>query len=448
MIEKYTRPEMGRIWSTENKYENWLRVEVAVAEVWADEGRVPREALENIRRATFDLRRIAKIEEETQHDVIAFLRNLEERVGADARWIHLGLTSSDIVDTGLALQLVESTDLLLRDVAELRAVLAGLALRHRDALMMGRTHNVHAEPITFGHKVAVWYAEMGRHLTRLQNVRNETAVGKIAGAVGTHANVSPSVEEEVAKRLGLQVEEAATQIVQRDRHASYLLELALLASSLDRISTELRNLQRTEIAEVEEPFKRGQQGSSAMPHKRNPILNERISGLARVMRGYAVPALENVVLWHERDISNSSVERIILPEASILADYMLGLLTRILRDMSVNEDRMRQNLDATQGLYFSERVLTVLIEKGMSRQDAYLAVQRAAMRSRQETKQFRRAVEQEPEISARLSPHELDRIFDPRAFVQHVDAVYARVGLDGAGPESPTRIEESQKSQR
>jgi adenylosuccinate lyase len=433
MIEKYTRPAMGRIWSDEHKYECWLRVEIAVAEAWAEEGRVPAEALPAIRAATIDRARIAEIEEETQHDVIAFLRNLTERVGPHSRWIHLGLTSSDVIDTGLALQLVESVDLLLSDVVALNEVLAAAAVRYRETMMMGRTHNVHAEPITFGYKLAVWYAEMERHRKRLLQVREEVAVAKIAGAVGTHANVSPIVEERVAAALHLVPEPAATQVVQRDRHAVYVLHLALLASSLDRIATELRNLQHTEILEVEEPFRAGQQGSSAMPHKRNPILNERISGIARVVRGYAVPALENVVLWHERDISNSSVERVILPDSSTLVDYMLGLTTRIVAAMTVNEDRMKANIESSHGLYFSEKVLTALVEKGMSRQDAYAVVQRCAMRSWSTGERFRDIVEREPEITGRISASELSALFDPAPFLAHIDTAFQRLGLGNKG---------------
>lgn len=429
MIEKYTRPEMGRIWSTDNKYRCWLRVEVAVAESWAAAGRVPESALPAIRGARFDVRRITEIEEETQHDVIAFLRNLAETVGPDARWIHLGLTSSDVVDTALALQLVESVDLLLRRVDDLRAVLGEMALRFRHTVMMGRTHNVHAEPITFGYKLAVWYAEMGRHRERLERVRDEVAVAKIAGAVGTHANVPPEIEERVASELGLRPEPVSTQVVQRDRHACYVLELALLASSLDKVATELRNLQHTEILEVEEPFRAGQQGSSAMPHKRNPILNERISGLARVIRGYAVPALENVVLWHERDISNSSVERVVLPDASTLVDYMLYLLTRILRDMQVHEDRMERNVEAARGLFFSEHVLTALIDAGLSRGDAYAIVQRNAMESWRTGEHFRKVLERDREITSRLSPAEIERIFDLSVFLRHIDTAFERAGL-------------------
>ncbi len=430
MIEKYTRPEMGRIWSEEHKYQCWLDVEIAVAEVWAKAGRVPTEALPAIRAATFDLTRIAEIEEETQHDVIAFLRNLAERVGPDARWIHLGLTSSDVIDTALALQLVQSTDLLIQDIDDLHRVLGETARQYRNTLQMGRTHNVHAEPITFGYKLAVWYAEIARHRRRLEVAREEIAVGKIAGAVGTHANVPPEIEEAVTQRLGLRPEEASTQIVQRDRHASYILAIALLASSLDKISTELRNLQHTEIREIEEPFRQGQQGSSAMPHKRNPILNERVCGIARVLRGYAVPALENVVLWHERDISNSSVERVILPDASTLADYAISLLTRIIRDMTVNEERMQENVDSSHRLYFSEKVLTALVEGGMSRPDAYVLVQRSAMTAWRGAEDFRRVLARNPEITLKIPPGELDAIFDVSTFVRYVDTAFERIGLE------------------
>lgn len=429
MIEKYTRPEMGKIWSAENKYRCWLRVEIAVAEAWAEIGRVPPDALPAIRAASFDLARIDEIEAETQHDVIAFLRNLQETVGPDARWIHLGLTSSDVIDTALALQLVDATDLLLRDLDALLESVGRRAREYRDTAMMGRTHNVHAEPITFGYKLAVWHAELGRHRERLLRVRDEIAVAKIAGAVGTHANVPPEIEDRVAASLGLTAEPAATQVVQRDRHASYVLQLALLASSLDKFATELRNLQHTEILEVEEPFGRGQQGSSAMPHKRNPILNERVSGLARVVRGYAVPALENVVLWHERDISNSSVERVILPDSSILVDYMLATTERIIAGMRVRTDRMANNIDASHGLFFSEKVLTALVESGLSRPDAYSLVQRDAMRSWDSGEPFEQIVRADPEVTSRLTPAALDSVFDQQAFLRHIDVAFDRLGL-------------------
>lgn len=428
-VPKYTRPEMSRIWSDENKYACWLRVEIAAAEAWAEQGRVPVDALPAIRRATFDLERISQIEEDTQHDVIAFLRNLSETVGPDARWIHLGLTSSDIVDTGLALQLVESVDLLLEGAEQLARSLARRAIEHRKTVMMGRTHNVHAEPITFGHKLAVWYAEMQRHIERLTLVRREISIAKIAGAVGTHANVPPAVEERVADILNLIPEIAATQVVQRDRHATYVLELALLASSLDKVATELRNLQHTEILEVEEPFGSRQQGSSAMPHKRNPILNERVSGLARVVRGYAVPALENVVLWHERDISNSSVERVVLPDSSILTDYMLHLLSRIVDNMVVRQDQMAENMTESLGLYFSEKVLLALVERGLSRPDAYTLVQRAAMQTRATRTSFQEIVKQDPTIRAHLAASDIDGLFDLSPFLRYVDATFERCGL-------------------
>ncbi|GAC1462022.1 MAG: adenylosuccinate lyase [Chloroflexota bacterium] len=429
VIHKYTRPAMGRIWSDQHKYDCWLRVEIAVAEAWAEDGRIPDAALPAIRAATFDLERIAEIEEQTQHDVIAFLRNLEETAGADARWIHLGLTSSDVIDTALALQLVESVDVLQSTLGALSGVLKDLALRHRGTVMMGRTHGVHAEPITFGYKVAVWFAEMRRHARRLEQVREEVAIAKIAGAVGTHANVPPEIEERVAERLGLQPEPISTQVVQRDRHAAYVLELALLASSLDKVATELRNLQHTEIMEVEEPFRAGQQGSSAMPHKRNPILNERISGLARVIRGFAVPALENVVLWHERDISNSSVERVVLPDASTLVDYMVATLTKILSGLTVNEERMKANLEHSHELFFSEHVLTALVHAGCGRQEAYGVVQRNAMESWRGGESFRSVLARDNDVNLFLSAAALDRIFDVSVFLRYVDTGLRRAGV-------------------
>lgn len=428
-VAKYTRERMGAVWTAEYRYACWLRVEIAVAEAWATAGRIPQESMPAIRAATYDVERIAAIEEETQHDVIAFLRAIEERVGPDARWIHFGLTSSDVIDTGLALQLVESVDLLLEALDELADVVREAALRYRSTVMMGRTHNVHAEPITFGFKLAVWYAELRRHRARLEAVRKEVGVAKIGGAVGTHVSVPPEIEAETASSLGLGVEEAATQVVQRDRHGTYVLALALLASTLDKVATELRSLQHTEIGEVEEPFRPGQQGSSAMPHKRNPILNERVSGLARVVRGYAVPALENVVLWHERDISNSSVERVILPDASTLVDYMLGVMTRVVRDMRVDEGRMHENIALSRGLSFSEGVLTALIDTGMERQSAYRLVQRNAMESWQGGRPFREVLNDDPEVTLRLSGSQLDALFSMGQFTRHTDVAFERLGI-------------------
>lgn len=430
MIERYTRPEMARIWSEEARFRAWLRVEIAVAAAWASVGRIPNEAVASIERASIDPERVAAIEQETRHDVIAFLRQIGESIGPDARWVHLGLTSSDVIDTALSLQLVESTDLLLADLDAVLETLATSARRYQRTIMMGRTHGVHAEPITFGYKLAVWYGEMKRQRERLARVRENVAVAKVAGAVGTHGEVPPVVEERAAASLGLQPEAAATQVVGRDRHAEYVLTLALIASSLDKMAAELRTLQRTEIGETEEPFRSGQQGSSAMPHKRNPILLERISGLARVLRGYAVPALENVVLWNERDISNSSVERVILPDASILADFILTQFDRVLRGLAVNEERMANNVELTRGLYFSERLLTALVESGLSRPDAYGIVQSLAMRSRESDTPLEQIARHEPEIMARLNPEDLETIFDRESFLRHIDTAFNRLGLD------------------
>jgi adenylosuccinate lyase len=421
---------MAGIWSEEAMYAAWLRVEIAVVEAWARRGRVPAEALTPIRAARLSADRVREIEAETRHDINAFLQHLSESVGPDARWIHLGLTSSDVKDTALALQLRASVDLIDADLRGLRRALAESARRHRQTIMVGRTHNVHAEPITFGFKVLGWYEELGRHLARLAAVRDEVAVSKISGAVGTHANVPPELEAEVAAELGLGVEPVSTQVVSRDRHASYVLALALLASTLDRMATELRSLQHTEIREIEEPFRAGQHGSSAMPHKRNPILNERISGLARVVRGYAVPALENVVLWHERDMSNSSEERVVLPGASILTDFMLSQMTAIVEGMTVNERRMKQNLEMTGGLVFSEKVLTALVDAGLTRQEAYRIVQEAAMRSWDTGEPFRDVLRRDPRLTERLSEWDLSDAFSLGPFLQHIDTAFTRAGLD------------------
>lgn len=431
MIDRYTRPEMASIWSLENTYATWLRVEIAVAEAWSHFGRIPADALPAIRAARVRPARIEEIEAETRHDMNAFLRDLSETIGPDSRWIHLGLTSSDVKDTGLALQLRQSLDVIEADVRELQQVARDVAVEHRGTIMAGRTHGVHAEPITFGFKVLGWYEELGRHARRLRAVREEVSVAKISGAVGTHANVAPAVEERVAAELGLGVEPVSTQVVSRDRHASYVLALALLASTLDKMATELRNLQHTEILEVEEPFRRGQQGSSAMPHKRNPVLNERISGLARVMRGYVVPALESVVLWHERDMSNSSEERVVLPGASGVADFMLTQMSAILRGTRVRTQQMRKNLDRTSGLMFSERVLTALIEAGMTRQEAYSIVQGAAMESWERDEPFRALLESDTRVQSTLSEAALDAAFDPAPFLAHIDDAYRRAGISG-----------------
>src|SRR5579885_477326 len=392
MIDRYTYPEMKRVWSEENKLAQWLRVEVLACEGWAALGVIPPDDLAAIRRASVDPNRMAEIYRESHHDVLSFVRTVAESAGPAGRFIHLGLTSSDVLDTALAVVLLEALDLLAGDLTALEAVLARQAVRHKRTLMVGRTHGIQAEPTSFGHKLAVWVAEVRRHQRRLAAARETIAVGKLAGAVGTHANVPPAVEEYVCERLGLRPEEAGTQIVQRDRHAEFVLALALIAASLEKMATELRGLQRTEVGEVAEPFASGQQGSSAMPHKRNPELAERICGLARVVRSAATPALEDVVLWHERDISHSSVERIILPDACLALDYMLRTFERVMDGLDVFPERMRRNLDNAGGLVYSGRVLLALVEKGLGRQEAYELVQRHAKQAWADAGNFRESL--------------------------------------------------------
>jgi len=430
MIPRYTRDEMGAVWSQDAKYAAWLRVELAVCEVYARRGRIPSDAVERIRRAArIDAGRIDELEATTRHDVVAFLTHLEEVVGADSRFIHLGLTSSDVVDTALALQLQRAADLLREGLERLRETLRSLALAHKDTLMVGRTHGVHAEPMTFGLKAALWYAEAGRNLDRLRRAKEAVRVGKISGAVGTFAHVDPDVEEEVCRELGLAPEPVSTQVVQRDRHAEFMTALALLATSLEKTALEIRNLQRTEILEVEEPFEEGQKGSSAMPHKRNPVAAEQVCGLARIVRANSLAALEDVALWHERDISHSSVERVILPDSSILVDYMLHQMIRILSGLLVYPARMRENIDRSHGLIFSQRVLLALTERGLPRQRAYEIVQRNAMRAWRERRSFQEILAADPEVTAALSPVELGQCFDAGWYLRNIDAVYKRLGL-------------------
>jgi len=429
VIDRYTRPEMGHIWSERHKINLWLRVEIAVAEAWAKRGAIPAEAMPAIREATCDLDRMKEIERETDHDVIAFLRATGETVGEAARFIHLGLTSSDVVDTALALQTVEGIDLLLTGLDRLIQAVGHQALAHRDTLMIGRTHGVHAEPITFGFKLAVWYDELQRSRMRLEAAREDIRVGKISGAVGTHANVPPEVEDDVCAMLGLAAAPVSTQIVQRDCHAHVVTTLAILASSLDKFSTEVRHLQRTEVREVEEPFDPGNQGSSAMPHKRNPHESERISGLARLVRGFVTPALENVVLWHERDISNSSAERVVFPDAFILVDYMLALMTEVVEGWVVYPERMLANLEETHGAIYSQRALLDLVEAGMDRQAAYKIVQREARRAWDSGVHLRELLLEDPEVRARLAPQQIEAIFDPRYHTEHIEAAFRRLGL-------------------
>ncbi len=429
MIPRYSRPEMTRIWSDEHKYEAWLRVEIAACEAWAERGEIPQGAIEKIRRARFDTGRIVEYEAEMHHDFNAFLRSVSDSLGDESRFVHLGLTSYDAEDTALGLRLVEASEVLERDAEALLDVIERRAVEFKDTLCMGRSHGVHAEPMTFGLKLAGWVAEMRRDATRLAEAKADVAVGKISGPVGTHASVPPTVEESTCAKLGLGVDPVSTQIVSRDRHARFVATLAVIAASLDRFATELRHLQRTEVLETEEPFGEGQTGSSAMPHKRNPEKLERICGLARLLRGHSTVAYENVALWHERDISHSSAERVILPDACIVLDYMLDLFTTLMRGLTVYPERMRENMELSYGLPFSQRVLLALIDKGMKRQDAYKIVQRNAMVCWKERRPFREGLEGDAEVTKRVTPSEFDGLFDYAYYTRYVDDSFRRLGL-------------------
>ena len=429
MIERYTRPEMGAIWSERRKIDEWLAVEKAVSEAWHRRGRIPGEAMATIRAATCDLERMREIEREVDHDLIAFLRATGESVGEAARYIHLGLTSSDVVDTALARQLVAAGALLDGQLADLTAVVARQAIAHRDTVMIGRTHGIHAEPTTFGLKLAVWYDELRRQRRRLDLAREDISVGKISGAVGTHAHVATEIEDEVCAALDLQVALASTQVLQRDRHAFFLSVVAGIGGTLEKIATEIRHLQRTEVGEAAEPFQAGNQGSSAMPHKRNPHASERVSGLARLLRGYAVTAAENVALWHERDISHSSTERVILPDATIVLDFMLAETIEILDGLDVYADRMLSNLELTKGLVYSQPAMLALVDAGMDRQAAYKLIQRHALAAASGGPALRAALEGDAVVGDILSSARLDEIFDPQRQLREVDAVFARLRL-------------------
>ena len=418
---------MREIWSDRRRFEHWLRIEILASEAWAETGRVPRESLPAIRRATFDVERIAEVEERVGHDVIAFLTVVGESIGPDSRFLHLGMTSSDVIDTALGLQLREAAGLIGEDLGKVRDVAVELAIRHRRTLMAGRTHGIHAEPITFGFKVAGWVAELDRALARLAAAREEVSVGKLSGAVGTHATIPPEIEEKVLGGLGLAVDPASTQVVSRDRHAGFLAALSIAAGTLERIALEIRHLQRTEVGEVFEPFGREQKGSSAMPHKRNPVLTERVCGLARVVRGYATTGLENMALWHERDISHSSAERVILPDACALLDYMAIQMRKVLEGLDVHPERMLRNLEAGGGVVYSQRVLLALVDAGMSREDAYLVVQSAAMRALSGDGGFRGNLEADPAVREKLA--DLASLFDPEHYLRNIDVVFDRLNL-------------------
>lgn len=428
MIPRYTHPEMGGIFSDEHRYRTWLLVEIAAAEAMASQGMIPAAAAVAIReRGAFDVARIEEIEAVTKHDVIAFTTAVAEQVGPEARWLHFGLTSSDVLDTALALQLRDACDLVGRQLEALRAAVRARAMEHRRTPIIGRTHGVHAEPTTLGWKLALWYAELGRGVERLDRARAGISVGKISGAVGTYAHLDPAIERDVCARLGLEPVPVSSQIIQRDRHAELLSVLAITAASLEKFALEIRGLQKTEIGEIEEPFDRGQKGSSAMPHKRNPIGCEQIVGLARLLRGNLVAGLENIALWHERDISHSSVERVIFPDSFIALDHMLRRFTRIVADMVVYPDRMLRNLQLSRGVVFSGTVLLALAAKGVSREQAYEWVQRSAMRASLEGREFRDLLLADADVTAVLPPSEIERTFDLGVQLRHVDEVFRRV---------------------
>ncbi|MFN3475940.1 MAG: adenylosuccinate lyase [Candidatus Methylomirabilales bacterium] len=448
MIPRYTLPRMGRIWDPIHRFDLWLKIELLACEAWALLGRIPQGALKVIKeRAGYKIERVEELEKILKHEVVAFLAAVSEKIGEEARYLHLGLTSSDVMDTALAVQMREASEILIEDVEAILAVLKGLALKYKETAMAGRTHGVHAEPITFGLKLCTWYAELQRGLERMRRAKEVVSYGKLAGAVGTFAHLDPFVESYVLERLGLRCEPASSQIIPRDRHAEYLSALALVGSSLDRFATEIRHLQRTEVLEVEEPFTEGQAGSSAMPHKRNPVVSEQISGLARILRANVQAALENIPLWHERDISHSSVERVIIPDSTILLDYMLNRFRGILEGLRVYPERMRRNLDWTRGLIFSEAVLLALVEKGVSREAAYRIVQRNAMRAWEEEisgglkpappdvgeglepSRFQRLLLQDDEVLTYLSWEEVNTCFNLDRYFRYVDAIYERLRL-------------------
>ena len=420
---------MKAVWSEENKYDKWLQVELAVCEAWADKGVIPSQDMEKLRSASHNYERLTQILEVHRHEMTAFLQSITEFIGPEGRWLHLGLTTSDIWDTATSLQVLDAIALIDEEIDALIDAIGEKALVHKHTLMMGRTHGVHAEPITFGLKLAVWYDEMRRNKTRLQQARDVMAYGKISGPVGTHATVSPDIEAQVCRRLGLKAAPASNQILQRDRHAQYLTTLALIAASLEKFATEIRGLQRTEVREVAESFPEGQPGSSSMPHKRNPELSERVCGLARLLRGHAVTALENVALWHERDISHSSAERIILPDASLALDYILDLFAGVMRNLRVNPERMMSNLESTHGVVFSQRVLLALIEKGLAREDAYQIVHSRAIESWEQGSDFRDLIRSDTNVSSLLSAEELEELFQYDHFVRYVDETIDRVQI-------------------
>ncbi|GGC98290.1 adenylosuccinate lyase [Thalassobacillus devorans] len=430
MIERYTRPEMGAIWTEENKYKAWLEVELLACEAWSELGIIPKEDVEKLRQhAAFDIERIYEIEKETRHDVVAFTRAVSETVGEERKWVHYGLTSTDVVDTALSYLLKQANEIIRKDLVNFIDILADKALEHKHTVMMGRTHGVHAEPTTFGLKLALWYEEMKRNLERLDLAIDHIEVGKLSGAVGTYANIDPFVEEYVCRNLGLKPAPVSTQTLQRDRHAHYVSALSLIATSIEKMAVEIRGLQKTETREVEEFFAKGQKGSSAMPHKRNPIGSENMTGMARVIRGEMMTAFENVALWHERDISHSSAERVILPDATIAINYMLNRFGSIVKNLTVFPEQMEANMKKTYGLIFSQRVLLTLIDEGMVREEAYDLVQPKAMEAWEKGIPFRELIEADEKITSTLSPEQIEQCFDYTHHLKNVDRIFERIGL-------------------
>ena len=431
MIERYTNPEMGRIWTLQHEFEVMLEVEITACEAMAELGQIPVEAAKNIReKAQFNLERVKEIEKVTNHDIIAFLTNVAEYVGEDSKYIHKGLTSSDVKDTALGIMMKKSAELILEDLKNLRDVLKRQAQKYKHTVCIGRTHGIHAEPMTLGLKFALWYDEICRDIERVEHAKKVVAVGKLSGAVGTYSNIDPRIEEITCKKLGIEPVKLATQVIQRDRHAEYMTTLAIVASTFEKIATELRNLQRTDIREVEEYFQPGQKGSSAMPHKRNPITGERITGMARLVRGNAIAAMEDITLWHERDISHSSVERVILPDSTINVDYCCRKLTNLVDKLLVYPEAMMENLNKTGGLIFSQRIMLAVVSKGVLREDAYKWVQRNAMARWLKGEDFRTNVEKDPDITKYLTKEEMDNCFDYQWFLRNVDMIMARFGIE------------------
>ncbi|MFN2747954.1 MULTISPECIES: adenylosuccinate lyase [unclassified Bacillus (in: firmicutes)] len=430
MIERYSRPEMAAIWTDENRFKAWLEVEILACEAWAELGVIPKEDVKVLREnASFDINRIFEIEQDTRHDVVAFTRAVSETLGEEKKWVHYGLTSTDVVDTALSYLLKQANDILLKDLERFIDILKEKATEHKYTVMMGRTHGVHAEPTTFGLKLALWYEEMKRNLERFKQAKEGIEVGKISGAVGTYANIDPFVEQYVCEKLGLKAAPISTQTLQRDRHADYMAALALVATSIEKFAVEIRGLQKSETREVEEFFAKGQKGSSAMPHKRNPIGSENMTGMARVIRGYMLTAYENVPLWHERDISHSSAERIILPDATIALNYMLNRFGNIVKNLTVFPENMKRNMDRTLGLIYSQRVLLALIDTGMAREEAYDTVQPKAMEAWEKQVPFRQLVEAEEKITSRLTPEQINDCFDYNYHLKNVDFIFERLGL-------------------